>query len=109
MNIDRGEDVTVGTEVNFRLTNVRAEAEDHVYNVGPQLQGPGPWWMCTITPIVIYCSSCGGRRVEGYFKSSAHSLELALALATSKLEEFRRVNGQMNRVHVEPTAPDDGR
>ena len=102
MNIDQGEGLLSGTEIRFYLTSNKMEAESEKNPV----QGPGPWWMCQITSMVECCPHCHVKRPEGYFKASAHSLELALALATVRLENFRilaRTEGQS----ASPATPEE--
>jgi hypothetical protein len=84
MNIDDAANVPVGTEISMIVTNRRAQAESH-----NPVQGSGPWWMVQITPNVT-CTKCHSSRPIGYFKASAHSIELALALAVCRWDDFEK-------------------
>ena len=77
--------------MTLRLTEIQPEALE--CNGGKGLQGFGPWWVCCITPrIKCTCRpSCSHYRDEGYFKAAAHSMELAMVLAVSRWDDFRRL------------------
>ena len=87
----------VASTVSFWLTEIRGEAQEH--NGGKIVQGDGPWWMCTITPMIV-CRCCHAKVPDYYCKAASHDFELSLALALSRLEDRRRME------HVEQSQPD---